>query len=101
MFAASAAGEVVGCCELAPGEGGFRLERLVVVPGFRGRGLGGALLEHAGAAAAAAGGRTLEVGIVADDLALRRWYLARGFRACGDRRVPHLPFAVALLQADL
>lgn len=100
MFAVRAGDAVLGCCELATAEG-FKLERLAVLPEQRRRGLGAALLAHAKAAAKAAGGVRLEAAIVADNRALKDWYLARGFRDGGERRFDHLPFAVGLLFADL
>jgi len=77
------------------------LERLAVLPGFRGKGLGKALVDQVLAAARALGARQVEIGIIADHRELRDWYLRQGFCAIKTVRFEHLPFAVMFMERAL
>ena len=57
----------------------LHLRHLGVVPAWRGRGLGRALLEHAVAEGRRLGARQVTLGIAAVDLSLQHWYERRGF----------------------
>ncbi len=100
LFALLIDGSVVGCVSLRPSSaaGALELERLAVSPRHRHRGYGRALLDHAFAAAAAAGAVQVRIGIIAENERLDRWYRGYGFRPTGTRRFDHLPFGVSYLQ---
>jgi len=73
------------------------LARLAVLPGFRGRGCGKALVDHVLIEAGAIGVTQVEIGIIADHWELRDWYLRLGFRASRTVQFEHLPFKVIFM----
>lgn len=73
------------------------LERLGVVPQFRGRGFGKALVQHALAEADAMGSYRVEIGIISAHTELKNWYRGLGFTETGTARFKHLPFEVTFL----
>jgi GNAT superfamily N-acetyltransferase len=77
------------------------LERLAVLPEFRRKGLGKALVDRVLTEARALGARRVEIGIIADHRELRDWYLHLGFRAIKAVRFQHLPFAVIFMERAL
>jgi predicted N-acetyltransferase YhbS len=77
------------------------LERLAVLPEFRRKGLGRALVRHVLAEASALGARRVEIGIIGDHRELRDWYLSLGFRPIKTMRFDHLPFAVLFMERAL
>ena len=89
VFVARCEGAVAGMISLLEGvnlkEGGraFWLEDLVVRPAFRGRGLGGALLEHAIATARGLGAVSLTLLTDVTNAQAIRLYQAHGFIAAG------------------
>ena len=95
-------GMPVGCVGLEEAAAGTcYVERLTVLPAFRGRGLGRRLLSHAAECAMHLGSSRLEVGIISDDVRLRDWYARYGFVVTGTRRFPHLPFEVTFMAKDI
>jgi N-acetylglutamate synthase-like GNAT family acetyltransferase len=95
-------GEPVGCAGLEDaGEGVFYLERIAVLPKYRGRGLGRALLSHTIARARELGGRRMEIGIISEDVTLREWYSRAGFEVTGHEQFEHLPFEVTFMARDI
>jgi GNAT superfamily N-acetyltransferase len=92
-------GCVCGCVGFRPPRNGFAvMEKLAVLPPFRRRGLGRALMEHAAAAIRGAGGAGIEIGIVAEHEELRAWYERNGFRFLRKARFDHLPFGVVYMR---
>jgi len=77
------------------------LERLGVLPQFRRRGFGKALVEHALAEAEAMGAYRVEVGIISAQMELKNWYRGLGFRETGTARFKHLPFEVTFMAKGL
>jgi len=77
------------------------LERLAVLPEYRGTGLGKALVDHVLTEARGLGARRVEIGIIADHRELRDWYLRLGFRAIKTVRFERLPFAVMFMERAL
>jgi len=91
-----------GCVALEmAGAGVGYLERLAVLPGQRGRGLGTTLVERMVEEARGEGIRRLEVGVIAAQSELVEWYGRRGFAMFRRARFPHLPFEVAFLGKEL
>lgn len=73
------------------------LERLAVLPEFRRKGFGAALVRHAADQAADAGAQRIEIGIIAAQTDLRDWYTKLGFSLRGTASFEHLPFEVAFM----
>lgn len=94
-------GSACGCAALEKAQHEvFYLERLAVLPQFRERGFGKALVEHALARAAAAGAVRVEIGIITDHTELKNWYKAIGFVEIRRSRFQHLPFEVTFMAID-
>lgn len=100
LFAAHVGPELVGCVSMRAGSrpGVVYLEKLAVAPPYRHLGYGAALMDHALAAAAAAGAGIASIGIIDQNTRLKRWYERHGFVTTGHRRFDHLPFTVCYLQ---
>ena len=73
------------------------LNRLAVLPAYRRRGIGSALVRHILDHSAEKGIETVSIGIIAEHDRLRNWYLGLGFREAGTRRFDHLPFGVMFM----
>jgi len=73
------------------------LERLAVLPEFRRKGFGKALVDHVLAEARALGARRVEIGIIAEQRELGAWYERLGFRPMKTARFDHLPFPVLFM----
>ena len=77
------------------------LERLAVLPRFRGRGFGKALVARALSEAQAMGARSVGIGVIADEALLKDWYRRLGFVETQTRDFPHLPFRVSFMHRPL
>lgn len=93
---------LVGCAFAGPSrrrEGCWELRHLAVIPEFRHRGIGEALIRAAVECAAADGADVLRIGIVAENLRLSQWYARLGFRVVSrGESYPPLPFTVDRLE---
>ncbi len=73
------------------------LERLAVLPAWRRRGFGKALVEHVLAEADRLGCRSVRIGVIADQAKLKEWYSGFGFVETETRDFDHLPFRVTFM----
>jgi len=93
---------LVGCAFAGPSrrrERCWELRHLAVIPEFRHRGIGEALIRAAVECAAADGADVLRIGIVAENLRLSQWYARLGFRVVSrGESYPPLPFTVDRLE---
>jgi N-acetylglutamate synthase-like GNAT family acetyltransferase len=95
-------GEAVGCVALEAGEDGVGyLGRLCVRPSHRRRGHGRRLVEHLFAEASRRRMRRVDLGMIAENAALRRWYRERGFAEVEEKVFDHLPFTVLYMSAPV
>lgn len=96
-------GRIVGCVALEPSPkpGVYYLGRLAVLPEHRSKGLGRSLARHALAEARTDGIERVEIGLIAEDEALRDWYRQFGFEDTGTKDFPHLPFVVGFMATQL
>jgi len=103
FFGVRRGGQLLGCVafEVSDRPGTCYLERLAVLPSERHQGLGHLLVEYVADEARRVGVRELSIAIIDDDLVLKRWYEALGFRTTGHRQFEHLPFTVCYLACDL
>jgi N-acetylglutamate synthase-like GNAT family acetyltransferase len=93
-------GEPCGCVALEKANPDVcYLERLAVLPEHRGKGCGKMLVEHIFDEAAGNGSQRVEIGIIAEDTELRRWYGKFGFVLKSTKTFDHLPFVVAFMSA--
>ena len=95
-------GGPAGCVAIEKGPPGVcYLERLAVLPAYRRRGLGKALVDRALSRAAALGAQRVEIGIIAAQEELKEWYRRLGFVETRTAEFPHLPFEVCFMARDL
>ena len=85
-----------------PGEGdACELNNLCVRPGYRHRGMGRALLEHAVARARERGCARMTLGLVEENQRLRAWYEAWGFSHIGCKKFSFFPFTCGYMERAL
>lgn len=78
------------------------LENLAVLPQYRCQGIGSAVLHFAAETAKnELGARWLTIGIMDENVPLRRWYEKHAFVCSGRQRFVHLPFTVSFWQKEL
>lgn len=101
MFGFFERGNVIGYYFLAYGGGECELNNLCVLPGRRHQGTGEALLKHAFVQAKKLGCTKMNLGIVAENEVLRRWYESFGFVITGSRKFDFFPFTCEYLSKNL
>ena len=79
----------------------FYLEKLAVLPEYRHKGGGRALMDFAVDYAREAGGKEISIGIIYENKRLSEWYRKYGFTETGTKIFPHLPFTVCFMKFDL
>lgn len=93
-----AEGQICGCVALEKAnESVGYLERLSVMPEFRNRGLGIALVRHVFYEAKRLALNRVEIAIIAEQTDLEEWYQKRGFVFIRQASYDHLPFGVKFL----
>lgn len=83
------------------GGGVWYLEKLAVLPERRRAGRGERLVRHAVEYVRSRGGDRVSIGVIDDELPLKRWYARFGFAETAKKRYPHLPFAVCFMEMRL
>ena len=76
------------------------LERLAVLPEYRGQGYGTRLARHAMASAQKKGAARMSIGIVAAQTELKQWYDRLGFKEGETKGFDHLPFMVTFMSYE-
>lgn len=77
------------------------IEKLAVLPEFRHRGFGKALLEYVVSQIRRSGGERISIGVIADNIPLVRWYARSGFVTTGTRQFASLPFLTRYMELTL
>ena len=77
------------------------LNRLSVLPEHRRYGIGEQLVRHIFAYAKSKGVQRISIGIIAEHIKLKNWYLKLGFQTGEVKTFPHLPFDVQYMYFDL
>ena len=94
--------QAIGCVALLKANRDvFYMERLSVLPEFRGRGYGRMLVDFCIEQALQRGAKRLEAGLNAEQTELVEWYRHMGFRFKQRARLHHLPYSLAFLYYDL
>lgn len=90
-----------GCVGLeAPSPDLRYMERLAVLPKCRKRGFGRALVGCAVSEARSSGANRIRIGIIADHIELKAWYIKLGFAEQETKSFPHLPFNVTFMELN-
>lgn len=101
LFGCLLDGVSVGYMQLETTEPGrFMLDKMAVLPEYRGQGIGAQMVEYATDFAAHHGGTTLTVSVFAMDTGLIEWYNRHGFVPRDTQTRPDLP-AIAHLDKPL
>jgi ribosomal protein S18 acetylase RimI-like enzyme len=77
------------------------LEKLAVLPEHRNRGYGRLLVDFAFDEVRKNNGEKISLGIINENLTLKKWYIDYGFIELTVKRYPHLPFNVCLLEKEV
>ena len=102
MFVCEADGVPVGYFSLEIKNGGVcELNNLAVLPAFRHRGIGAYLLHHAISEAKSRGCTKMPIGIVEENVRLRRWYEQYGFVHTGTQKFDFFPFTCGYMERTL
>ncbi len=95
-------GQSCGCVALEKAHSGVcYLERLAVLPEYRRKSFGKALVDHIFDMAIEMEIQRVEIGIISDDIELKDWYRNFGFVHKSTRRFDHLPFTVTFMFVEL
>ena len=101
-FLADWHGATAGCVALEQADPGMvYLERLSVLPEKRSNGIGRRLVDQVIQATADLGIPQIGIGIIAEFVELKAWYLQLGFRKGETKTFAHLPFRVLLMSYRL
>ncbi len=95
-------GRVCGCVALEKARPDLcYLGRLAVLPEYRNKGFGQALVDHLFEQARKFGIRRVEIGIISKHRKLKNWYKKFGFIEKDTKKFDHLPFNVAFMYREL
>ena len=79
----------------------FFIERLAVLPVWRHNGYGRMLMDHAFVEIINRGGMKASIGIINENIVLKKWYEDYGFKETGIRKFDHLPFTVCFMEKNV
>lgn len=102
MYAYFNCGLITGYYSLLQLENGIcELNNICVLPTYRHRKIGQALLEHAFHTARALGYTRMEIGIVEENTMLRQWYERFGFIHTSTKKFDFFPFTCGYMTKEL
>lgn len=102
MYVACLLGKIIGFVGIKDKtEDEFEIKRLVVLPQYRHFGYGKLLLDFAAEKVISLGGKKITLGIIEENIRLKRWYLNYGFESTGTKVFPHLPFTVGFMEINI
>ena len=94
--------EAAGCVALEMANSEVcHLERLAVLPNYRRRGFGKALVAHVLSRAKLLGAHRVSIGIIAEQTELKNWYKRIGFVEGESKVFPYLPFRVTFMSYEV
>lgn len=79
----------------------YSMEKLGVLPEYRHNGFGRKLMDYAKEVVKAAGGTLIIIGIIEENVILKRWYSNYGFMHKGTRVFDQLPFTVGFMELQV
>lgn len=102
MFVYCEEGQIVGYYSLLKqNEQECELNNLCVLAPYRHKKIGKELLEHAFSEAGKLGCSVVNIGIVEENIPLRKWYEANGAKHIGTKKYDFFPFTCGYMQKNL
>ena len=102
MYAYYEDGKIVGYYSLLLQENHeCELNNVCVLPAYRHKGIGEKLLHHAFQIAGELGCKKINIGIVEENVVLRKWYEVYGFVHTGTQKFDFFPFTCGYMEKDL
>ncbi len=102
MFGAFLEGICIGFVGIEKAKKGtYWLEKLAVLPEYRHKGYGKALIDFVFDYVKDHHGERVSIGIIDEHLVLKNWYLSYGFKEVEKKVFDHLPFAVCFMIKDI
>lgn len=94
---------IVGCVSISPSisENVFFIERLAVLPKYRHQGIGKELLNYACEEIKKRNANVVRIGIINENIILKKWYMDYGFEEIQIKKVDKLPFVICVMQKKL
>lgn len=87
--------------ERATVHGTFYLERVCVLPEYRHRGIGTSILNFAETYCKNNNAEKISIGIMNQNITLKKWYQQNGYTGISVKHFPHLKFEVCFLENRL
>lgn len=79
----------------------YELDNLAVLPEYRHRGYGKAMIDFAKDKVKEFGGNKITIGIIEENEILKSWYGSLGFKHTEIKKFEHLPFTVGFMELDI
>ena len=83
------------------GSDAIEMEKLAVLPQYRHNGCGKKLIEFAKLKSKDLGAAKITIGIIEENIRLKKWYESNGFAHTGTKNFPHLPFTVGFMECPI
>lgn len=95
--------KIIGCIgiEKSPEEHKYYIEKLAVIPENRHNGYGKMLMDFACEKIHQNDGKLISIGIINENIVLKKWYKDYGFVQKGLKRFDHLPFEVCFMEIEI
>lgn len=94
---------LIGCIgiEKAKDENIYYIEKLSILPDYRHKGFGVALLDFAFRFICDLNGKKVSIGIINKHSILKNWYIKYGFKEKQIKKYDHLPFEVCFMEKEM
>lgn len=99
MFGLFVKGEQAGFVAIARQcESIYEMKKLAVLPCYQHHGYGKALMDFTRAYIKSQNGEKVTIGMINENIILKKWYSAYGFLEKGTKIFSHLPFTVCFME---
>jgi len=79
----------------------YYIEKVAIHPEYRHKGKGKQIMEFAENRIKELGGKLISVGLIDENIILKKWYQSLGYKETGTRIFNHLPFNVCFMEKIL
>ena len=101
MFVYCDNGKIIGYIGMCRSGMVLKIDDIVVVPEYQGKGVGSDMLNFAKSYAGDRGCIKLRLGMIDNNTELKNWYRNRGFETVELKQYPNAPFATGYMEAVL